>query len=113
MVVIDSVEFGEIKINGKIYYSDMIVWWTGKSKYRLKSDIFTMSEFFQIRKKNPEIIVIGTGIVGRLQVPTEIRDLAKEENIKLFVETSEKAVELFNAFINNKKKTVAVMHTTG
>ena len=59
MVVIDSAEFGELKIDGKIYYSDMIVWWTGEKEFRPKSKIFDMKEFRKMLEKKPEIIVVG------------------------------------------------------
>ncbi len=53
MVKIDSTSFGEIVIDNKTYYSDMTVWWDGKTEYRDKSHVIDMSEFVKIMKRGP------------------------------------------------------------
>jgi hypothetical protein len=112
MVKINSTKFGEITINGKIYYSDMIVWWDGKKEYREKSHVFDIEEFQRLAERKPEIIVIGAGHSSAVKVPPEVEDTAEMRKISIYVENSPKAIELFNAFVAEKKKVVAVIHTT-
>lgn len=112
MVKIDSVKFGEITIDGKIYYSDMVVWWDGKIEYREKSHIFGLDKFVSLLKKDPEIIVAGTGISGVVKVTQEVRDEVELKRIKLIVEPSKDASEIFNDLVSGGKKVVAVIHTT-
>lgn len=112
MVKINSTTFGEIVINGKTYYSDMIVWWDGKKEFRDKSHIFDVDEFVKLLKKNPKAIVIGTGQKGTVKIPEEVMELSEMKGVEIFVETSQKAIEIFNGFVKIKKKVVAVIHTT-
>lgn len=113
MVEINTVEFGEVKIDNKIYYSDMVIYWTGDKEFRPKSDIFELSEFKKMLEKEPDVIVVGTGMIGKLVVDPDVRKLAKTKSIHIYVEPSPKAIELFNAFIADKKHAVALIHTTG
>ncbi|MBN2042354.1 MAG: hypothetical protein JW754_00950 [Candidatus Aenigmarchaeota archaeon] len=112
MVKINSMKFGEITIDNKTYYSDMTVWWDGRIEYREKSHVFGVEEFSKIAAKNPEMVVIGTGVEGVVNVSEDMEALANEKNIQVFVDTSPKAIEMFNAFQNEGKKVVAVIHST-
>ena len=112
MVRVDSVRFGEITIDGKIYYSDMIVWWDGKIEYRKKSHEFGMGEFLRLLERKPEIIVIGTGMSGICRVLEEVEQAAEDKGIEIFKELSPKAGEMFNAFVSDKRRVVAVLHST-
>ena len=112
MVEITGVRFGEIEIDKKIYYSDMIVWWDGKVEFRTKSHVFDINEFLKISEKKPELIVIGTGISGIIRIEEEVLQVAEEKGIDIYTEISEKAADMFNAFIADKKRVVAVLHST-
>ncbi len=112
MVKINSVTFGEIEINKKTYFSDMVVWWDGKLEYREKSHNFTISDFLELAEKKPEIIVVGTGINGIVRILAEAEQAAEEKGIEIFKELSPKAAEMFNGFVADKKKAVALIHST-
>ncbi|MCK4496953.1 MAG: hypothetical protein KAU24_02075 [Candidatus Aenigmarchaeota archaeon] len=112
MVNIDAVKFGELEIDGKIYYSDMTVWWDGKIEFRKKSHVFDMPEFKKVLKRKPDSIVIGTGLAGIVKVPDDVREIAKIKKIKIFVDTSSKAIDIFNGLAKIGKKAVAIIHTT-
>ncbi|MEM7822858.1 MAG: MTH938/NDUFAF3 family protein [Candidatus Aenigmatarchaeota archaeon] len=112
MVKIDSTSFGEITIDGKTYDSDMIVWWDGKVEYREKSHVFGLDEYARIATRRPECIIIGTGQMGIVRIEQQVFDMAREQGIEIYVETSPKAIKIFNAFVNSGKKTVAVIHVT-
>jgi len=112
MVRVDFVKFGEVKIDGKIYYSDMTVWWDGKVEYRNKSHTFGMSEFLKLLERKPDIVVFGTGLEGICRILEEVEQTAKDKGVEIFREVSPKAAEMFNAFISDKKKVVAVLHST-
>ena len=112
MVKINSVKFGEIEIDKKVYYSDMIVWWDGKIEYREKSHELGMSEFLKLLERKPEIMIIGTGIEGICKILEEVEQTAKDKGVEIFKEVSPKAAEMFNAFVADKKRVVAVLHST-
>jgi hypothetical protein len=112
MVNIDSVRFGELEVDGKVYYSDMVVWWDGRVEFRIKSHVFGIEEFIRILETDPDSIVIGTGISGIVKVPEEVVKAARVSRIKLFVDVSGNAVDIFNGLVKTGKKAVAVIHTT-
>jgi len=112
MVRITKVKFGEITIDKKVYYSDMTVWWDGKVEYREKSHEFGMDEFLRLLEREPEIIIIGTGIEGIVKVPEEVDQEAENKGVEIFKDTSPKAAEMFNGFIADSKRAVVVLHST-
>ena len=112
MVEIGSVSFGEIEINGKVYYSDMVVWWDGKVEYREKSHTLTMDDFLEILKRKPGVVVVGTGMSGVLMIEEKVMEMAEQKGIEIYTEISPKAGKIFNGFIKDRKRAVAVIHTT-
>jgi len=112
MVRIDSTSFGEVVVDGKTYYSDVTVWWDGRTEFRDKTHIFSMEEFLKILEKRPDTIVVGTGQHGVVKVPDEVRQVAEEQKVDLFIENSPKAMKIFNSFITEGRKAVAVIHST-
>ncbi|NIO20419.1 MAG: hypothetical protein GTN76_06670 [Candidatus Aenigmarchaeota archaeon] len=112
MVEINSVKFGEITIDKKVYYSDMIVWWDGKIEYREKSHEFKMGEFLRLLEKKPEIIVVGTGMSGVCKVLEEVEQTAKDKGVEIFKDLSPKAAQMFNGFVADERRVVAVLHST-
>ena len=112
MVKITSVKFGEVEIDGKTYFSDMVVWWNGKFQYKTKSHEFGMSEFLKLAEKEPEIVVIGTGMNGMCSVLDEVRQTAEDKGIEIYQELSPKAAKMFNGFVADGKHAVAVIHST-
>jgi hypothetical protein len=111
---IEWVKFGEISINGKVYYSDVIAYWDGDVELRQKSHVLGHNEFLRLARKEPDMIIIGTGFKDFLviKIPEEVEDLAKQKKIEIFVEDSIKASEIFSALVNDGKKAIAVIHTT-
>jgi len=112
MVRIDSTKFGEVTVDGKTYYSDVRVWWDGRVEMRESSHTFGMSEFAALLRKKPEVIVLGTGHPGSVKILPEVKQASEDQKIEIFAEPSSRAVEIFNAFIADRKKAVAVIHVT-
>ncbi len=112
MVRITAVRFGEVEIDGKVYYSDMIVWWDGKIEYRAKSHEFGMGEFLKLAESKPEVIVIGMGMNWMCVINEEVEQAAEDKKIEIYKEMSPKAAKMFNSFLADKKKAVALIHST-
>ncbi|MCX6814042.1 MAG: MTH938/NDUFAF3 family protein [Candidatus Aenigmarchaeota archaeon] len=112
MVRIDSMKFGEIKIDGKDYYSDVAVWWDGKIEFIVKSHQFGMNELLNLLKKKPEAVVIGTGIESCVEILEEVTQEMENRELMLFVENSRNAIEIFNGLVSEGKKAVAFIHVT-
>ncbi len=114
MTLINSIEFGSITVDSKIYSHDVVVSWDGKIKEAktFVRHVFGRDEFEELIKKNPEVIVVGTGDPGFLRVSGEIGMLCKQKNIELIEITSKRAIEKFNENIKKGKKVIAFIHVT-
>jgi hypothetical protein len=110
---IESFSFGNITIGGKNYTTDVIVYpdrvdsnWVREEEHRHQ-----ISEFANIIKTEPEILIIGTGYAGVLSVPDQIRNYLTAKGIEVRVEKTKQAIEMFNV-LRHKEKVVAVLHIT-
>ena len=110
---IESFSFGNIKIDGKNYTTDVIVYpdrvesnWIREEEHRPQ-----ISEFANIVKTEPAILIIGTGYAGVLSVPDQIRNYLTSKGIEVRVEKTQQAIEMFNV-LRHKEKVVAVLHIT-
>ena len=112
MVQIDSLKFGEIKIDGKDYYSDVVVWWDGKIEMVVKTHQFGMSELLNLLKKKPQVVILGTGVESCVEILEEVQMEMENRGLLFFVESSSNALEVFNAMVNEGKKAVAFIHVT-
>lgn len=112
MFKIDSVKFGEIRIEGKDYYSDMFVFWDGKVEFREKGHQITLNDIRFLVKRKPYAIVIGKGMQGAVSVLPEVRQALEDKKIKLFSDLTPNAVEIFNGLIAQGKKVVGIFHVT-
>ena len=111
-IKIDSTKFGEITINGKVYYSDMTVFWNGKLSYRGKDHVIELGELLGVLKKGAEIVVIGVGQSGNIRVAPEVVQWAEDKKVSIYRENTPKAAEMFNAFAGNGKKVAGIFHVT-
>ncbi len=114
MVLIDSTEFDSITVNGKIYHNDLIISWDGEIKEARTSirHLFDNNEFEQLMKKNPEVIVVGTGDSGFFRVSDEVRRLCKKKNIELIETISKNAILKFNENLKRGKRVICFIHIT-
>jgi hypothetical protein len=111
---IDSYSFGKIKINGTPYTSDVIIypdhvdptWWREEGHRLAVSDLGT------VLKSKPEAIVIGTGYMGALLVPEETKSFLHTRGVRVLIERTRKAVELFNDLQQQKRQVIALLHLT-
>jgi len=112
MVRIDSVSFGEVRIDGKDYFSDVVVWWDGKIELVAKKHQFGMSELLNLLNKKPEAVIIGTGMESAVVVLEEVGQEMENRGLLLFVENSRNAIEVFNGLVSEGKKAVAFIHAS-
>lgn len=112
--MIEEYHFGSIKINGKIYNNDVEVLWTGEVlPWRFKErHVIDVEEVKKAVEKNPEIIIIGTGESGMAEVTEEAKKEIKSKRIELIIETTGKAIEIFNKNFETQKKVIGLFHLT-
>jgi len=74
--------------------------------------IIKKSDFTDLIKAKPEIIIIGTGQSGVVNVPKDIIDLVEGNGIKLIIKKTAEACLEYNKLIKRKKNVVALLHNT-
>jgi len=117
--MIKKVSFGKIVINGKEYGDVIII--ANKVFERDRSVAnrefgtshrIATKEINMLKNGNPDIIIIGTGIYGALEVTKE--DIAKleEAGVKVIVKYTKEAADEVNKFLKAGKKVNALLHST-
>jgi len=119
MVKIDSVEWGEIWVDGKQYHQVLIV---GEEVFERDSE--KLHQLFGTTHKigeqeekmllegNPEVIIIGNGWEGVLQVTENFKLETENLGIDLKILRTPEAVEEYNQLVKEGKKANVLIHTT-
>ena len=111
---ISAYEFGRVAIDGTSYSSDVIIapdrvidsWWR-KQGHRLQVD-----DLDDVVRARPDILVIGTGYYGRMQVPEETRQFLRDQGIEVREARTSEAVAEFNELQKEYARIVAALHLT-
>jgi hypothetical protein len=112
-VHIDEYSFGKMTINKQVFTSDVIVypdrvdasWWRREGHYLQKEDLSG------IIAESPEVLIIGTGDMGVMQVPEATIRFLEKKGIEVHIEKTGQAVKLFNNQPANKK-VIGAFHLT-
>ncbi|KPJ52894.1 hypothetical protein AMJ39_06565 [candidate division TA06 bacterium DG_24] len=110
---IDSYRFGRIVIDGRPFTADVIVypdrvqgsWW------RKEGHSLDMGDLEDVFDAAPQVLIVGTGANGIMRVPPEVASAIEVRGIKLIVERTDRACELFNE-MSQGQMVVAALHLT-
>lgn len=113
--MIEQYGFGKIVIDGKVYTHDVIIcpdrvienWWRKSGHYLQLEDIEDT-----IKKRNMNMVVIGTGKFGLMKVAPEVEDYFKYQQILFFIQPSGKAVRIFNQKSKETDSVIGAFHLT-
>lgn len=110
---IDDYGFGRIVINNNTYTSDVIVYpeVIAPSWWRKEGHSLQESDLKDIVSVQPDILVIGTGYYGAMQVPKKTTEFLKSKGIVCIIDKTGKAVEVFNSQPRDRK-VVGAFHLT-
>lgn len=118
MLKIDEVSFGKIVINGLPYKDVLIV--KGEVISRNKgvlraiygmSHLLSDEEVKKLGEGHPDVIIIGSGHTGMLEVKKSQVKKLKEKCSEFYLLLTPEAAEKYNEFLR-KKKVNALFHTT-
>ena len=119
--MIDEYHFGSIAIDGKEYSYDIEVRWGGEvlKWWRQESHSVAIEDIERAVEENPEVIVIGTGAEGQMQVPADIQEAIKMRGIELIIDPTEQAAKTFNIIDEEsleedgrQKRVIGLFHLT-
>ena len=111
--VIDSYQFGLVSISGKEYTSDVIVFpdRVKDNWYRRSGHQLCLGDIAEVMAGTPEVLIVGTGASGLVEVLPEVQQAADTQDIKLIVETTDKACHTYNR-LSQSHRAVAALHLT-
>jgi hypothetical protein len=112
-VIIDNYDFGRITVNGKLYTTDLLIFpekikvnWQRKKGHNLQ-----VADVKAALEAKPDVLVVGTGYSGILDVPHETRKQIESEGIELIVQKTAEACKTFNRLVESRT-VVAAIHIT-
>jgi hypothetical protein len=119
VVMIERYDFGVLQIDGKEYHSDVIIYPEGShgscpvdaSWWRKEGHRLDRADLEGIVTARPEVLVVGTGYYGCMQVPTETREFLRRAGIELCAEPTQQACEKYNQ-LKGIRKVAAALHLT-
>lgn len=102
---IESYSFGRMVIEGRTYAADLIIiegeilpnWWRREGHSLCPEDLKLVIE------RKPEILVIGTGAYGAMDVPHETEKFLEEKGIEVIWKPTGEAVDIFNSIAGRNK----------
>lgn len=103
--MIDAFEFGKITIQGQVYTTDVRIlpdgrildgWWR-KHGHRL-----TLQDLDVVLSAKPEILVVGTGVHGRMLPEAGLEDTIRGMGIDLVIAVNDQAVRDFNRLVASR-----------
>jgi len=111
---IDSYSFGVMKVDGTDYRGDLIIfpdrvksrWWRKEGHSLAIEDLDDVLEF------KPEILVIGKGTSGLMDVPASTQKALQQAGIEVIAENTGQAWSIFNEQIEKGKKVIGAFHLT-
>ena len=111
---IDQYSFGHIEIARQSYDSDVIIFpdhlqghWRRRKGHELRrEDIET------VLAGKPEVLVVGTGYYGRMQVSEQTLNLLRAAGIDVRIAKTANAVDEFNRLQRERANIVAALHLT-
>jgi len=113
-MLIDDYSFGRVKVDGKTYRSDVIIYpdrvdggWRRREGHSLRVD-----DISGIPDGTPEVLVIGTGKFGLMKVRDDVRKLLKSKGIELIEGRTDLACKVHNELVNSGRRVVTALHLT-
>ncbi len=113
MNTIDSYQFGQIVVGGKVYSSDIIIspagikddWWRSNGHELCLEDVAgAISE-------SPEVLVVGTGASGLMKVLSDVNRATQAQGIEPIAKTTDKACNIYNQLCYSQR-VIAALHLT-
>ncbi len=110
---IDSYEFGSIVIDGQTYRTDLLIW-PGQFKtdwWRLEGHLLQLPDIFEALAAEPQVLVVGTGAYGNMQIDRELKAYLKEKGIDLVAQPTREACLTLNN-LAGQRRLAAALHLT-
>ena len=104
-VTIEDYHFGSIKVDGRTYTDDIKIvdgrvvpdWW------RIEGHKIAVADIEDILKAKPDVLVVGKGDPGLMEVLPETEERLEELDILLIAKPTTEAVKTYNSMLGQRK----------
>jgi hypothetical protein len=118
MARIDSFSFGFIVVDDKQYAHDVVIFPDGTvkertpGKGRLGSHSIARSEIEVLKREQPDVILVGTGVHGMARLAHDAEFYLIEPDLNMTLLPSTEIVKKYNQHIEDGEKVAALIHVT-
>jgi hypothetical protein len=112
--MIEKSSFGSIRIHGKLFTTDILIYPDGRiaeNWWRRHGHQLAFEDLERLVSTAPEVIVIGTGVYGRMQPEPGLEKALNARGITLLMAATAEAAAHFNR-LRSSRKTGAGFHLT-
>ena len=110
---IDRYAFGVIVIDGQTFRNDVLIW-PGRIKgdwWRREGHFLQLDDVSEALAADPQVLVVGMGDPGRMQVDPALAAYLKELGIDLKAHPTREACRLIND-LSGRRRLAAALHLT-
>jgi len=110
---IDRYEFGFVVIDGQTFKNDLLIW-PGRIKrdwWRRESHFLQLDDVAEALAADPQVLVVGQGAYGRLQVDPELAAYLQDVGVELMAHPTREACQVIND-LSGKRRLAAALHLT-
>jgi hypothetical protein len=113
-MMIKNYQFGRMIVEEKEHHSDLKIigrevipsWW------RKEGHVVDAEDVDDILAANPEILVVGMGDPGKMQVSDSLRAVLASTHIQLIEKPTAEAAAMFNSLSESGRKVAGAFHLT-
>ncbi len=111
---IDDYAFGRIRVGGKSYSADLIVYpeRVEQGWRRKKGHYLQVEDLSGLAGSPCDALVIGTGANGAMQIAGEVEEWLQGRGIPWEAHPTARACDRYNALLEEGKRVVAALHLT-
>jgi hypothetical protein len=110
---IDGYDFGSIVIDGVTYGQDVLLWpgHIKKDWWRRQGHLLQLEDVAEALAAGVEVLVVGKGQPGRMEVDVALAAFLKEKGIDLVAVPTAEACRIINS-LAGKRRLAAALHLT-
>ena len=115
VLLVESYDFGRIKVGGRKYDVDLIFYSTGEvypGWWRREGHAICLEDLEEVLKDPPEVLVVGTGYHGLVKVLDEVREKLRVMGVELIEAPTAEACEKYNELCKSGRRVAAALHLT-
>jgi len=111
---IADYSFGRITVDGTEYRTDVIIWpdWVEDNWWRSEGHRLVPEDLPAIMADPPDVLIIGTGHDGRMEVSPETLEKLRASGMEVIVDRTDGAVREFNNLLDQEARVAAALHLT-